>query len=180
MVPLGFSQAVTVRVGRALGADDQAAITRAGWIPFVMGVTFMAAMALAMMLFPHALIGIFLDRNAPENRTVIELAVSFLAIAALFQVFDGAQAIGAGMLRGLQDTRIPMIFAGIGYWVIGLSAGVFLAFPMKLEGVGIWLGLAAGLAAVSAMMLFRWLSRTRLGLDRSPWAADAPRQTVLL
>lgn len=176
MVPLGFSQAVTVRVGRALGADDQIAITRAGWTPFVMGVAFMALMALLMMLFPHSLIGIFLDRNLPGNAEVIELAVSFLAIAALFQVFDGAQAIGAGMLRGLQDTRVPMIYAGIGYWVIGLSSGVLLAFPMELEGVGIWLGLAAGLAAVSILMISRWLRRSKLGLDRSPWAADTPRQ----
>ena len=174
MVPLGFSQAVTVRVGRALGADDRAAITRAGWTPFVMGVAFMAFMALLMTLFPHTLIGIFLDRSLPGNAAVIDLAVSFLAIAALFQVFDGAQAIGAGMLRGLQDTRVPMVYAGIGYWVIGLSSGVFLAFPMKLAGVGIWLGLATGLAAVSALMISRWLRRDKLGLDRSPWAADVP------
>ena len=128
-------------------------------------------MAVLMMLFPHVLIGVFLDRDLPGNAEVIDLAVSFLAIAALFQVFDGAQAIAAGMLRGMQDTRVPMIYAGIGYWGIGLSAGVFLAFPMELAGVGIWLGLATGLAAVSAMMISRWLKRTRLGLDRSPWAA---------
>lgn len=175
MIPLGFSQAVTVRVGRALGANDSAGITRAGWTPFAMGVAFMALMAILMMLFPHTLIGIFLDRNLPGNAEVIDLAVSFLAIAALFQVFDGAQAIAAGMLRGLQDTRMPMIYAGVGYWIIGLSSGVVLAFPMELAGVGIWLGLATGLAAVSAMMISRWLRRTKLGLDRSPWAADTPR-----
>jgi MATE family multidrug resistance protein len=183
MVPLGFSQAVTVRVGRALGADDAEAITRAGWTPLVMGVAFMALMALMMMLFPHALIGIFLDRSVPENANVIALAVSFLAIAALFQVFDGAQSICAGMLRGLQDTRVPMVYAGVGYWVIGLSSGVLLAFPGKLEGVGIWLGLAAGLAAVSIMMISRWTRRAKLGLDRSPWAAGvarAPQDAALL
>src|SRR5690606_26812151 len=119
MVPLGFSQAVTVRVGRALGAGDRDAITRAGWTPLVMGVTFMGLMALLMILFPRPLIGVFLDRDVAENTEVIGMAVSFLAIAALFQVFDGAQAIAAGMLRGLQDTRMPMIYAGIGYWVIG-------------------------------------------------------------
>lgn len=172
MIPLGFSQAVTVRVGRALGANDRAAITRAGWTPFTMGIAFMALMAVLMILFPHTLIGVFLDRDLPGNAEVIDLAVSFLAIAALFQVFDGAQVIAAGMLRGIQDTRVPMIYAGIGYWIIGLSAGIFLAFPMELAGVGIWLGLATGLAAVSAMMISRWLRRTRLGLDRSPWAAD--------
>ncbi|MBC7103674.1 MAG: hypothetical protein H5U13_10765, partial [Parvibaculum sp.] len=114
-------------------------------------------------------------RSVPENANVIALAVSFLAIAALFQVFDGAQSICAGMLRGLQDTRVPMIYAGVGYWIIGLSSGVLLAFPLKLEGVGIWLGLAAGLATVSVMMISRWTRRAKLGLDRSPWAAAAAR-----
>lgn len=169
MVPLGFSQAVTVRVGRALGAGDRDAITRAGWTPLVMGVTFMGLMALLMILFPRPLIGVFLDRDVAENTEVIGMAVSFLAIAALFQVFDGAQAIAAGMLRGLQDTRMPMIYAGIGYWVIGLSSGVLLAFPFEMKGVGIWLGLATGLAAVSVLMLARWWRRAKLGLDRPLW-----------
>ncbi|ABS63328.1 MATE efflux family protein [Parvibaculum lavamentivorans DS-1] len=167
MVPLGFSQAVTVRVGRAYGAGDRDAVMRAGWTPFVMGVTFMASMALLMILFPHALIGVFLDRDAPANAEVVRLAVSFLAIAALFQVFDGAQSIAAGMLRGLRDTKMPMVYAALGYWVIGLSLGVILAFPLDLKGVGIWFGLAIGLAAVSAMMLYRWLRREKLVLGKS-------------
>lgn len=162
MVPLGFSQAVTVRVGRAFGAGDRDAMTRAGWTPFVMGVTFMACMALLMILFPHALIGVFLDRTDPANAEVIRLAVSFLAIAALFQVFDGAQSIAAGMLRGLHDTKVPMIYAAVGYWLIGLSLGVILAFPFGMQGVGVWIGLATGLATVSVLMLYRWLRRDRL------------------
>lgn len=167
MVPLGFSQAVAVRVGLAFGAGNSDAVTRAGWTPFAMGVTFMGAMALLMILFPEPLIGMFLDARNPANEELIRLAVSFLAVAALFQVFDGAQVIAAGMLRGLQDTRVPMIYAAIGYWVIGLSAGVILAFPMELEGTGIWLGLATGLAAVSFMMIWRWLRRRELRLDKT-------------
>ncbi|PKQ09911.1 MAG: MATE family efflux transporter [Alphaproteobacteria bacterium HGW-Alphaproteobacteria-12] len=169
MVPLGFSQTATVRVGLVFGAGDRAAITRAGWTPFIIGVTFMGVMALTMMLFPHTLIGLFLDRTDPANAEVIRLAVSFLAVAALFQVFDGAQAIAAGMLRGLQDTRVPMLYAGVGYWLVGLSLGVVLAFPLGLSGVGIWFGLAIGLATVSVLMLYRWLRRARLRLDRSAW-----------
>jgi len=165
MVPLGFGQAVTVRVGLAHGAGDRDAITRAGWTPLVMGVSFMSVMALFMILFPETLIGIFLDGSVAENGDAIRLAISFLAIAALFQVFDGAQVIGAGMLRGLQDTRVPMLFAATGYWLIGLTTSVILAFPFGFEGVGIWLGLATGLAAVSAMMIWRWSRRKRLGLD---------------
>lgn len=165
MVPLGFGQAVTVRVGLAHGAGDRDAITRAGWTPLVMGIGFMCVMALLMILFPETLIGIFLDGSIPENGAVISLAISFLAIAALFQVFDGAQVIGAGMLRGLQDTRVPMYYAATGYWLIGLTTGVILAFSFRLEGVGIWLGLATGLAAVSVMMIWRWSRRDKLGLD---------------
>lgn len=173
MVPLGFAQAVTVRVGLAHGAGDRDAITRAGWTPLVMGVTFMGVMALFMILFPHALIGVFLDATVPENAGAIRLAVAFLAVAALFQVFDGAQVIGAGMLRGLQDTRIPMLFAGTGYWFIGLSTGVLLAFPFELEGTGIWLGLATGLATVSVLMIWRWQRRGTLGLDKPLWREEA-------
>lgn len=170
MVPLGFSQAVTVRVGRAYGAGNRPAVSRAGWTPFVMGVTFMGLMALIMILFPHTLIGAFLDRGDPANAEVIALAVSFLAIAALFQVVDGAQSIGVGMLRGLHDTRVPMIYAGISYWLIGLTTGVILAFPLQMEGIGIWLGLAIGLAAAASLMLYRWLRRGALRLDQPAWA----------
>ena len=98
------------------------------------------------------------------NAPVIDLAVSFLAVAAAFQIFDGAQVVGAGMLRGLQDTRWPMIFAILGYWVVGIGAGSFFAFRLEWHGVGVWVGLAGGLAAVSLLMLWRWSWRKRLGL----------------
>ncbi len=164
MVPMGLGQAATVRVGLAFGRGDGAAIGRAGWTAFILGVGFMAAVALVMVAMPERLIGIFIDARDPENAQVIALGVSFLALAAVFQIFDGAQVVGAGMLRGLQDTRWPMIFAGIGYWVIGLGVGAGLAFWMGWEGVGIWVGLATGLAVVSALMLTRWMMRERLGL----------------
>jgi MATE family multidrug resistance protein len=164
MVPLGLSQAVTVRVGLAYGRRDADAIRRAGWTAFTLGVSFMTLMALVMLMIPHQLVGLFLDPSDPASRRVIPLAVSYLFIAALFQIFDGAQAVGAGMLRGLHDTRIPMIYAAFGYWVIGLGVAYGLAFGLGWEGVGIWTGLASGLAAVSMMMLARWLRRERLGL----------------
>jgi MATE family multidrug resistance protein len=82
----------------------------------------------------------------------------------LFQVFDGAQVVGAGMLRGLQDTRVPMIYAAIGYWGIGLIVGIGLAFGLGWRGFGIWVGLAAGLAVVAVLMITRWTRRERLGL----------------
>jgi len=163
MVPLGLGQAATVRVGLALGRGDKPGITRAGWAAWVIGVGFMAAMALIMWSIPRQLVTLFLT-DAPGNALTIRLAVSFLQVAAAFQLVDGAQVIGAGMLRGLHDTRWPLIFALVGYWVVGLGVGAWLAFGRDWQGIGIWVGLAAGLAAVATLMLGRWLMRERLGL----------------
>ena len=156
MVPMGL--------GHAWGRGDPQGIARAGWTAFVLGTAFMSLMALLMWAAPHGLVSIFLDVDDPANRTVIPLAVSFLALAALFQIFDGAQAVGAGMLRGLHDTTIPMIYALFGYWVVGMGVAVWLGFGLGWEGVGIWTGLASGLAVVAVLMLFRWTRRERLGL----------------
>ncbi|WP_431869897.1 MATE family efflux transporter [Allosphingosinicella sp.] len=164
MVPLGLSQAVTVRVGLALGRRDPAGIARAGWTSFALGEGFMAMMALLMLTIPHLLVYGFLDESDPRNAEVISLAVSFLAVAALFQIVDGAQAVAAGMLRGLHDTTMPMIYAAFGYWVIGLGGGVVLAFGLGWGGIGIWIGLALGLAVVAVLMVTRWMRRDALGL----------------
>ena len=169
MVPLGLGQAATVRVGLALGRGDEAGIARAGWTAWVMGVGFMGAMALAIWMFPRQLVTLFLD-DVPANALVIGLAVSFLRVAAAFQLVDGAQVIGAGMLRGLHDTRWPLIFALFGYWGVGLGIGSWLAFAADWKGLGIWIGLASGLAAVAALMLARWARRGRLGLTLSAHA----------
>jgi MATE family multidrug resistance protein len=165
MVPLGLGQAATVRVGLALGRRDKPAITRAGWTAWTVGVAFMASMALIMWSMPNRLVTLFLTAG-PENAMTIGLAVSFLKVAAAFQLVDGAQVIGAGMLRGLHDTRWPLIFAFVGYWGIGLGIGAWLAFGADWKGVGIWVGLASGLATVAALMLARWLLRERLDLTR--------------
>jgi MATE family multidrug resistance protein len=129
-----------------------------------MGTGFMAAMALLMWMVPEVLISLFIDRDAAINAEVVQLAISFLAIAALFQIVDGAQVVGAGMLRGLHDTRVPMFFAAFGYWVVGIGVGAWLAFRAGWNGVGIWTGLATGLGIVAVLMLIRWSMRERLGL----------------
>jgi len=165
MVPLGLGQAATVRVGLALGRRDEAGIERACWTAWVIGVGFMGAMALVMWSIPRELVTLFLN-DVPANSVVIALAVSFLRVAAAFQLVDGAQVIGAGMLRGLHDTRWPLLFALIGYWIVGLGIGAWLAFARDWKGVGIWVGLASGLGAVAALMLARWVLRDRLGLTR--------------
>jgi multidrug resistance protein, MATE family len=164
MVPLGIGQAATVRVGRAYGAQDWEGVRRAGWTAFALAVVFMASMSLTMILAPRLLISAFLDTANPQNARIVELATSFLTVAALFQIADGAQVVGSGMLRGLHDTRRPMLFALVGYWGIGLPLGVVLAFPVGLGGIGIWIGLATGLAIVAVLMIRRWQNRGVCGL----------------
>ena len=165
MVPLGLGQAATVRVGLALGRTDESGITRAGWAAWGMGVAFMGTMALVMWSIPRSLVTLFLT-DVPQNAITIGLAIGFLRVAAAFQLVDGAQVIGAGMLRGLHDTRWPLLFALVGYWVVGLGIGSWLAFAADWKGLGIWVGLASGLASVAVLMLARWLMRDRLGLTR--------------
>jgi MATE family multidrug resistance protein len=163
MVPLALGQAATVRVGLAYGRRDPDGVSLAGWTAFVLSTVFMMVMATLMYAFPRDLITLFLD-DTPANAAVISLGVSFLFVAALLQIFDGAQVVGAGMLRGLHDTRVPMILALFGYWAIGLGVGIALAFSLGWRGIGIWFGLAAGLGVVAALMLWRWSRRDRLGL----------------
>lgn len=164
MVPLGIGQAGTVRVGRAFGGGDHEGVGRAGTMALVLALSFMASTALMMALVPQWLVAPFLDVSKPGSAEVAALAMTFLFYAAIFQLADGAQVVGASILRGLGDTRLPMIFAGIGYWGIGLPLSAALGFMTPLAGRGIWIGLAIGLALVSTMMLGRWWSRERLGL----------------
>ncbi len=164
MVPLGLAQATTVRVGIGYGRRDRDWMGRAGWVGFALGVGFMSVMALGMWLFPGALVSLFVDPAARGSAAVIPLAISFLQVAAVFQIVDGGQVMGAAMLRGLHDTRVPMIYALLGYWGIGIGVGTFLAFNLKMQGLGIWIGLATGLAVVALLMVARWHRREALGL----------------
>lgn len=166
MVPMGLAQAATVRVGLAVGRGDRKAAGRAGWVALALGTTFMATMAAVMLTAPQAIVALFLHDGSAETRRVAELAVGFLAVAALFQVVDGAQVIGQGCLRGLKDTRAPMLYAGVGYWVLGLPIGATLAFAGGFGGLGLWIGLASGLSVVAVLLVARWKRRERLGLLR--------------
>lgn len=164
MVPMGIAQAATVRVGLAAGAGDAEGVHQAGWTAFALGTGFMATMAVVLWTWPQTIVGWFLDLSQPDSAAVLAHGAAFLVVAALFQVADGAQVVGAGALRGLKDTKVPMIFAGLGYWGLGIPVGALLAFRTPMAGVGIWVGLALGLAVVAALMLTRWSLRRRLGL----------------
>jgi MATE family multidrug resistance protein len=161
MVPLGLSQAATVRVGLAAGAGDPAGVRRAGIAALVIGGVFMSLMAILMWTLPGTIAGLFIDAGDPANAAVLQLAVTFLGIAARFQIFDGGQVIGAGALRGLKDTRWPMVFAAIAYWLVGMSMALGLGFGLGLGGVGIWFGLALALAVAAGLMIGRFLSLQR-------------------
>ncbi|WP_246731500.1 MATE family efflux transporter [Methylocapsa sp. S129] len=163
MIPLGLSQAATVRVGHAFGACDRVNVSRSGWTALTIGLGFMVLSASTMLLFPKFLLSGFIDVDAPANAETVERAGAFLRVAALFQIFDGAQAVAAGMLRGVHDARAPMLIALFGYWGIGLPVGALLAFETSLAGVGLWIGLACGLACVSVLLLVRWRLREKAG-----------------
>ena len=163
-VPYGVGMAATIRVGLAYGARDHAAVGRAGLASFIFGIGFMLVTASAMLAAPRAILSLYVDVDAPANAALMIYAVQFLFVAAIFQLFDGAQAVGAGALRGLQDTRVPMAFAIFGYWGPGFGTCLWLGFHTPLGGLGIWIGFAVGLAVVAILMLTRWLRRDKLGL----------------
>jgi MATE family multidrug resistance protein len=168
MVPLGLGQAATVRVAHELGAGRPEAARRAGFVALALGIAFMSMTAVLLWTFPRAIIAVYVDIADPANRGVVETARRLLAIAALFQVFDGTQTIAAGALRGYKDTMIPMILAAFGYWGAGFAGGWLLAFPLGYGAVGLWWGLALGLAVVAVLLTLRLY---RLALPPNPRAA---------
>jgi MATE family multidrug resistance protein len=163
-VPFGVAQAATIRVGYFYGARDPAAIARAGWTAMALGTSFMLLTASAMLLAPRLLLTIYLDPYDAANAAMVGFAMSYMAVAAAFQLFDGLQAVAAGSLRGLQDTRVPMWMALFGYWVPGYGTAIGLGFFTPLEGIGVWLGLAVGLLVVALLLTYRWTRREKLGL----------------
>ncbi len=158
MVPYGIGQAVTVRVAYELGAGRADAARRAAAVAFALGIAFMGCTALAFWSAPRAVVAIYVDVADPTNRGLVAIATHLILIAALFQVFDAVQTIAAGALRGYRDTTVPMLLAAIGYWGFGFLGGWVLAFPLGHGAVGMWWGLALGLAVVAVLLAVR-LSR---------------------
>ena len=163
-IPYGINQAATIRVGYHYGAGNRAAIGRAGWSALVLSVGFMCTTALAMLLIPGTILQIYVDPADPGNAVMVSLAVQYMMVAAAFQLFDGAQAVAAGALRGLQDTRMPLAIALFGYWAVGFTTSYLLGLHTALAGVGVWIGLALGLVVAAVLLTWRWHWRDRLGL----------------
>ena len=161
-IPFGIAQAGTIRVGYAYGAGDRAGIARAGNAAIALGIGVMALTSGAMWFAPRPLLGLYVDTHAPENAALVAFALQYMLVAAAFQLADGAQAVAAGALRGLQDTRVPMAIAVFGYWLPGFGTAIALGFFTPLRGLGVWIGLAVGLLVVAILLLHRWTRRDRL------------------
>lgn len=156
MVPLGISLATTVRVGQQLGQQNLDGARLAGKVGIGIAALFMSLMGLLFWLFPEAIVALYLDVEKPENVAVVTLAKQLLIVAAVFQLFDGIQVSAAGALRGLKDTRIPMLIGIVAYWGIGLTSGYLLGIQLGGGGIGLWWGLAIGLAAASVVLTWRF------------------------
>jgi len=163
MIPLGIGLAATVRVGLAAGAGDPHAARRAGFTAIGIGAAFMCFMALVLLLWPRQIAALWLPDIA-SNADVLLLAVSFLHVAAAFQLVDGIQVTASMSLRGLKDAHGPMWLAGASYWLAGAPMGLVLAYWFHMKGFGIWLGLAFGLlvAAITLTARFALLSKKPL------------------
>jgi MATE family multidrug resistance protein len=161
MIPLGIGLAAMVRVGKANGAGDIAAARRAGLVAFLSAFGFILICGVAMALFGRAIAGLYLGGRTQSDLDVIVLAALFLKVAAAFQVFDALQVVGVMSLRGLKDARMPMILAAGAYWLVGTPTSLLLALTFHMKGLGIWIGLATGLAAAAVLMCSRFFLLTR-------------------
>jgi multidrug resistance protein, MATE family len=168
MVPFGIGMAATVRVGHAVGRNDAAAAKRAGFIATVLGVAIVSTLTLAVILGRFAVARFFFGENVSGVTATVELTSTLLMVGATFFVTDGIQTVAAGALRGMHDTRLPLLFAAISYWLIGFSAAYGLGFWAKLGAVGVWIGLSCGTAVYAVLLVLRF----RRLAGRLPFASE--------
>ena len=169
MVPFGIAMAATVRVGHAVGRGDAAAVKRAGFVATGLGIVFMSTMTLAVILGRSEIAEIFLGETTDATA---DLTATLLLIGSTFFVADGIQTVAVGSLRGMNDTRVPLLFATISYWLIGFTLAAWLAFRTPLGAPGVWIGLSCGTAVYAALLILRFrLLASRLASPDGPIAA---------
>jgi multidrug resistance protein, MATE family len=156
MVPFGIGMAATVRVGHAVGRNDAAAVKRAGFVATLLGIVLVSALTLAVILGRFAIARLFFGEAVESGGVVIELTATLLMVGATFFVADGIQTVAAGALRGMNDTRVPLLFAAISYWLIGFPAAYGLAFWTQFGAVGVWIGLSCGTAVYAILLILRF------------------------
>jgi len=157
MVPYGFGSAAAVRVGHAIGRRDPAGARAAGWLAVGLATCVMTVSAILFAVAPATLVRLF-----TVDPAVVQIGVGLLLVAAVFQLFDGVQAVTTGALRGLGDTRTPMIVNFVGHWILGLPLAYLLCFNYGLGAQGLWMGLAAGLIITGAVLLVVWNRQSSL------------------
>ncbi|MEO0930802.1 MAG: MATE family efflux transporter [Pseudomonadota bacterium] len=160
MVHIGFSQAATVRAGRALGRRDEVALRKGGATAMTMSALYAMVTSAIFLIIPDNLVALFVDPTDPDREALVRIGASFVIVAALFQLVDGLQVMALGLLRGVQDTAVPMVMATVSYWVIGMPVSYLLAFTFGLGGVGLWLGLVIGLAFAGVLLSWRFWARS--------------------
>ncbi|MCC5999415.1 MAG: MATE family efflux transporter [Pararhodobacter sp.] len=176
MVHMGLSNAATVLVGRARGRRDLPGLRAAARVSIIISMAVaVATMAIYLLLGEH-MVGAFLAPDNPERAVIVPLGVTLLWVAAIFQLADGGQAMAMGLLRGIQDTRVPMLIAAVSYWLIGIPAGYALAFLAGLQGVGLWLGLVVGLTVAAVALMLRFWRAVRAGKE-AHFALDPARRS---
>lgn len=159
MIPFGLASAAAVRVGHAIGRGDRAGARTSGWVAVSIALCVMTVSAALFALLPAQLVALF-----TVDPAVIQIGVGLLLVAAVFQLFDGVQAVTTGALRGLGDTRTPMIVNLVGHWLIGLPLAYALCFHYGWGAQGLWMGLAAGLIVTGLVLLAVWHRRSSGGL----------------
>jgi MATE family multidrug resistance protein len=157
MVPLGISAAGAVRVGQCMGAQEMRMAASAGWMALSLGTGFMSLATLAFLVFPRTILGVY-----TTDTLVLAIGIPLLAVAAVFQVFDGLQVIATGVLRGVGDTKTPMYACLLGHWCLALPAGYVLCFVLDWGIFGLWIGLCIGLISVAIWLTFIWQRRIRV------------------
>ncbi len=157
MIPLGLSNAATVRVGHAAALKQGENMRRAAWVVAWLSIGVTSLSAIAFLTVAEPLVSLFLDLEKPDSAEVLAYGVVLLAVAGVFQLVDGMQAVATGLLRGLKDTRTPAALAVFSYWCIGMPAAWLFGFPLALDGAGVWIGLALGLAFAAALLSARFV-----------------------
>ena len=162
MVHIGLSNVATIRAGNALGRRDRAHLEKGAIAVTVMSLVMSALTITLFLTCAEPLISLFMEPDDPQRGQILLIGTGLLAVAALFQLVDGAQVIALGLLRGLQDAKVPMVIAGLSYWAIGLPASYYFGFVQGMEGIGVWLGLVLGLACAAILLMARfWLRSVR-------------------
>jgi MATE family multidrug resistance protein len=163
MVPFGVALAATVRVGQAVGRKDAIATRRAGFAAILLGIAFMTGMTIIVTLARSLIPLLFLGAEADDAAATVALAGMLLLVGASFFIADGTQTVAAGALRGLNDTRVPLLFAVFSFWGVAFTSGLWLAFAFDLGAVGVWIGLSTGLTVYAALLVWRFQRLTRRG-----------------